>query len=102
MPFLASSSFISFLKYTDTLIEQFTTTEADEVIMFLDGTDKKNINGLLIENTGSVTMYVRILPWDYILVIPSGESRTYDFALATGIQIMGASGQTLRWSGCAY
>ena len=100
---LFSSGYISFLEYdTDPLIPHFTTTSEDETILFKDGTEQRYLNALFIENTGDAVMYVRLLPSDYILVIPAQESRTYDMTKTNGIQIMGNTSQTLRWSGCYY
>ena len=86
-------------------MDHYTTVSANEVINFIDKVENNNqryLNALLIENTGSSTMYIKILPSNYVMVIPSGESRAYDYVKTTGIQIMGNSSQTLRWSGCFY
>jgi len=102
---IVSSNFISYLSYTDTKKEFYTTTKTDEVINFIDTTEsnqQKYLNALLLENTGSATLYIRILPSNYIMVIPSGESRAYDYVMTTGIQVLGNAGQLLRWSGCFY
>jgi len=102
---LNSSGFISYLAYTDTMAPEYTTTETNETILFLDklqNNAQRHLNSLLIENTGSSTLYIRILPSSFVLVIPAGESRVYDFTETTGIQVIGSASQTLRWSGCFY
>lgn len=100
-----SSGFISYLAYTDTMASEYTTTTENETILFLDklqNNAQRYLNSLLVENTGSSTLYLRVLPSNYVLVVPVGESRTYDYTETNGVQVIGASGSTLRWCGCFY
>lgn len=94
--------FISYQLATDTLVESYTTTANNEIINFSNSYGKYVLNSLLIENTGTTTMWVKPIESDYALCIPAGESRIIDYIDITGIQILGNSGQTLRWSGCWY
>ena len=99
---LHHSKYISYLAYTDTPVEYYTTVSNNETIMFVDKTEnniQRNLNALTIENVGSNPMYVRVLPSNYLLVIPNGESRSLDYVQSTGMTIIGNSGQNLRWSG---
>lgn len=100
-----SAGFISFLAYDDTLVEEYTTVSANEQILFIDKKEnnaQRYLNALFLENTGDSVMYIQILPSDYVLVIPAGESRTYDLTKTNGIKVLGNSGQSLRWSGCFF
>ncbi len=98
---LDHSGFVSYQKYDDTLLEYYTTTEADETISFLEGTTQRYFNSLLLESIDS-DLYIRLLPFDYVIFIPSGESRNCDYIRLSSIQVMGLSGQKLRWSGFFY
>lgn len=100
---LDHSIYYSYQQYTDTLTEYYTTIEIDETIMFIDSNSNQlALNSLLLENTGTSTMYIRALPSTYVVTIPSGESRSLDYVKTTGIQVLGDLGQTLRFSGCNY
>lgn len=100
---LHHSKYISYLAYTDTPVEYYTTVSNNETIMFVDKTEdnvQRNLNALTIENVGSATMFVQVLPSNYLLVIPSGESRSLDYVQSTGMTVIGNLGQRVRWCGC--
>lgn len=99
---LYSCGFISYQLSTDTLLEYYTTTEENEIIMFEVDGESRNLNSLFIENTGDSVLYVKPYESDYVMTIPSGSSVSYDFTKCTGIQILGSAGQTLRWSGMYF
>jgi hypothetical protein len=95
------SGFISSVKY-DNLTPWYTTMQANEVITFKD--DKGNpisVNSLFIE-ANTTDLYIRILPSDGCLYIPSNDSKSFDLKSVREIQVMGASGQNIRWSGMTY
>ena len=95
--------FYSWQKYNaQTLTEYYTTTSNNQVINFVDGTNQLNLNSLFLENLEDSTMYIQPLPYEYVITIPSGESRNIDYVKVTGIKVLGNSGQKLRYSGCSY
>jgi hypothetical protein len=95
---LYHTGYVSYCKYDD-LKEWLTTTENNQIINFLDSDGKsRHLNSLVIE-AETTNLYIRILPGDYILFIPAGEARHYDFEDITSIQIMNLAGAKLRWSG---
>jgi len=93
--------FVSSVKF-DNLTPFYTTTSENEIIEFkgCDGRDR-NINALTIE-AGDKDLYIRIFPTDYCLFVASGQSKSIDFQSIRAIQVMGASGQKVRWSGQFY
>jgi len=92
------SGYISYCKY-DALTEWYTTTENQEVISFeeTDGTVRQ-LNSLFIESENT-SLFIRILPGDFILYVPANESRNFDFKKIESIQVMHNLGVKLRWSG---
>lgn len=92
--------FFSYLLATATAAEYYTTVGANEVISFATGAAPVSVSSLLIENTGAATMYIKPGGSKYILCIPAGESRQIDNLTLPNITVMGALGQTLRYSGC--
>jgi hypothetical protein len=100
---LDHSMYYSWQKYNaNPLTEYYTTTSNNQTINFIDGTNQLALNSLFIENMGSAVMYLQLLPSEYVLTIPAGESRNVDYVRVTGIKVLGNSGQTLRYSGCSY
>ena len=95
---LYHSGFISSIKY-DNLTPWYTLAEQNEVIEFkeFDG-QQRYLNDLLIE-ADTTPLYVRMLPSDYCIYIPAGESRNYSFEKISSIQVMNNLGTHIRWSG---
>jgi len=95
---LLHSGFYSYCKYND-LKEWYTSTAENEVINFTDSNGNKyGLNSLFIE-AENTSLYIRILPSDYILFVPANESRNCDFEKVQSIQVMNALGIKLRFSG---
>ena len=97
---LYHSGFVSYCKYDD-LKEWYITTEDNEVVEFKEGIQQRYLNSLFIE-AENTDLYIRILPGDYCIFIPSSESRNYDFEKISSIQVMNVTGTKLRWSGQFY
>jgi hypothetical protein len=100
---LDHAGYFSYQSATDELAEYYTTASADEEILFTDNGVSRHLNSVLIENTGSATMCIRPRIREayspYACVIPAGESRNLDYVEVTGFKVLGASAQTLRYSG---
>jgi hypothetical protein len=95
---LRHTGFISSITY-DNLTPYYTTTTANEVIEFKNKDGKLlHLNSLLIQ-AELTDLYIRILPGDYCLFVEAGSAMSYDFEEISSIQVMGAAGQKLRWSG---
>jgi len=95
---LYHSGMLSYCKYDD-LKEWYTTTENQEIIPFeeTDGTVRQ-LNSLFLE-AEATDLYIRLLPSDYCIFIPSYESRNFDFKKIEGIQVMNNLGVKLRFTG---
>jgi len=95
---LLHSGFYSYCSYDD-LKEWHILTSENEVINFTDSSGNKYaLNSLLIE-AENTSLYIRILPSDYILYIPANESKNYDYEKISSIQVMNQIGTKIRWSG---
>lgn len=98
---LFHSGFISSI-HKEVLTPWYTTLAENEVVEFKEADGyQRQLNSLMIE-AEATNLYIRILPTDWCLFVPAGESRSYDFEKVQSIQIMGLAGQKLRWSGQFY
>jgi len=74
--------------------------QKDEVINFIDENgQKRSLNSLLIE-AETTDLYININ--GYILYVPAGQSRNYDYERIDSIQVLNEQGTKLRWSGLFY
>ena len=98
---LLHSGFISSI-HKDNLTPWYSLTEENQIIEFkeTDGT-QRYLNDLLIE-ANTTPLYIRILPSDYILYVPAGESRNYSFEKVSAIQVMNNLATNIRWSGMFF
>ena len=95
---LLHSGFYSYCTYDD-LKEWYELTQNNEVINFIDSTgNTRFLNSLFIE-AENTSLYIRILPSDHILFIPSNESREYNYEKISSIQVMNPISTKLRFSG---
>ena len=97
-----SSGLYSYLDEDDALAEYHTTASADEIIRFQLGTKQIFLNSLFVENCGTAVMYVQPLNSTKRVCIPAGQHRNLDDFAITGIKVVGASGQKLRYTGTYY
>ena len=93
----------TFLTAGGTMAEYYTTAAADEIIQFkeADGT-QRYLDATLVENCGAAVMYVLPLNGIHPVCLPVGGSLEIETVALTGIQVLGASGQKIRYSGCYY
>jgi hypothetical protein len=92
------SGFLSSIKY-DNLSPWYTTTSNNQTIEFKDSNgNQRQLNSLTIFSD-STPLYIRILPSDYCIYIPPNSFISYDFQRVEKIQVMGNSGQKIRWYG---
>lgn len=99
---LLHSGFISSI-HKDNLTPWITTTEADQVINFIDQSGSKRILNSLTIDAETTDLYIQILPSEYCIYIKAGEiGGGIDFLRIEQIKVLGLSGQKLRWSGLFY
>lgn len=93
----------TYLTVGSALTEYYTTAAANEIIRFTeaDGT-QRYIDATLVENCGAASMYVLPLNGIHPLCIPAGGSLEIETVALTGVQVLGAAGQKIRYSGCYY
>ena len=86
-----------------TMTEYYTTVTANEIIQFkeADGT-QRFLDATLVENCGTAVMYILPLNGIHPIPISAGDSHSIKPLVITGIQVLGAAGQKLRYSGCYY
>ena len=86
-----------------TMTEYYTTVTSDEIIRFTesDGT-QRFLDATIVENCGESVLYVLPLNGTHPLPISARESYMIKPLVITGIQVIGAAGQKLRYSGCYY
>lgn len=99
---IQSSGLYSYLDEDDALAEYYTTVIADEVILFKDTDKQYYLNSLLIENCGTAVLYIQPLNSVKRVCIPAGVSINLDSFTITGIKVIGAAGQKLRYTGAYY
>lgn len=90
---------------TSTTTPWFTTTESNQTINFADTTEKPRTLNSLVIIADTTDLYIKILPNyenESYLYIPAGKREAIDYCRITGIQILGNSGQKLRWFGLFY
>lgn len=95
------SGFISSI-HKDNLTPWYQTTSNNEIIHFLDSNnEQRHLNSLVIYSKDT-PLYVRMLPSDYCVYIEPNSFVEYNLKSTTSIQIMGNSGQSIRWMGQFY
>lgn len=99
---IQSSGLYSYLDETATPVEYYTTIIADEVILFKDTDKQYYLNSLFIENCGASVMYIQPLNATKRACIPAYSSRNLNDFTITGIKVVGAAGQKLRYTGTYY
>jgi hypothetical protein len=100
---LYHSGFISSI-HKDSLSPWYSTLSNNEEIFFTDISEdnkQRNVNALTIFSE-STPLYIRILPSEYCVYIEPNSFLEYNFESIKGIQVMGNSGQKLRWYGQFY
>jgi hypothetical protein len=98
---LYHSGFYSSIKY-DNLSPWVITTSNNQIIEFReDNGQLRHLNSLTIFSKDA-PLYIRILPSDYCVYIEPNSFLEYNFESITAIQVMGNSGQSIRFMGQFY
>jgi hypothetical protein len=85
----------SYLDADDTSADSYTTTAEDETISFGEA-----IHSLYVTNAGTAAMYIIIQPGEAKIYLGSGDTfKAYGDVVIYSIQVEGAAGQKIRYSG---
>ncbi len=88
--------------HKDSLIPYYTTTSANQIISFVDKSNNQQILNSLTIEAENTPLYIQILPSEYCIFVPENGYYTLNDLSIKNIQVLGNSGQKLRWYGFIY